>query len=49
MANVKTNDRTLEKGKGVTMCTAVKGWCVFVLGKDKTARLELLIFQSRCF
>jgi hypothetical protein len=31
------------------MCTAVRGWCVFVLGKDKAARLEMLIFQSRCF
>jgi len=48
MANVKINDRTLEK-RSVVMCAAVKGWCVFVLGKDKTARLELLIFHSGCF
>ena len=46
---MKTNDRTLEKKRSVIMCTAVRGWCVFVLGKDKTARLELLIFQSRSF
>jgi len=48
MVNVKTNDRTFEK-RSVVMCTAVRGWCVFVLGKDKTARMEVLIFQSSCF
>jgi len=49
MANVKTSDRTLGKRKGVIRCTAVTGWCVFILGESQNCQTGTLDISESLF